>query len=384
MPDFSLKFTQTPTTDAGTFKLLELPADLCKLIESSLDTPPSLVIKGDSNEHAVLCTADKTYTVRSVVLSNSILTVTPPRAGEFEHGSSDDLVIRDQIHEVLELVPCLPKLDKLGGLLRGREYDEGRDDEEDMDEDMDDGRPTKRRKLTYEDARAMLQASDVELENGLKTRRVLTLRGELRPIAPSHLTTILELLLNYLVSLSLSHEAAPIEDLAAALEEDHEIRREVSRQVMAWFGETKGGLWTMDTSATVREVGIGIMRAYKNDPIAEDEFLKKWRATVGDKFESVVDLNLLSGNYLSSPSQFIEPPVPLLTYFPASALPVDPAQRFGDLFLTRPRWKAEDIAPFLTDIAFDHKERDRLLLKFARAVTDSEGVWYTARAKYNS
>ena len=89
------------------------------------------------------------------------------------------------------------------------------------------------------------------------------------------------------------------------------------------------------------------------------------------------------GNYLTVPSPFSDPPMSLLAYFPAAELPVDPAQRFTDLFLTRQRSKAEEIAPFLSDIVLDHKERDKLLLKYARAVTDSEGVWYTARAKYS-
>lgn len=70
-----------------------------------------------------------------------------------------------------------------------------------------------------------------------------------------------------------------------------------------------------------------------------------------------------------------------LVYFPASSLPADPAARFADLFLTRTRWKADEITPFLADIVVDNKDRDRLLLKYARAVTDSEGVWYTARVK---
>ena len=52
-----------------------------------------------------------------------------------------------------------------------------------------------------------------------------------------------------------------------------------------------------------------------------------------------------------------------------------------ELVDTESRWKAEEISPFLTDIVVDNKERDKLLLKYARAVTDSEGVWYTARAK---
>jgi len=72
-----------------------------------------------------------------------------------------------------------------------------------------------------------------------------------------------------------------------------------------------------------------------------------------------------------------------LKYFPASALPVDPAARFAELFLTRPKWHADEIAPFLSDIAVNSKERDKLLLKYCRAISNTEGVMYTARAQYN-
>lgn len=69
----------------------------------------------------------------------------------------------------------------------------------------------------------------------------------------------------------------------------------------------------------------------------------------------------------------------MLSYFPCSALPVDPPSRFIDLFLTRPRWKADDIAPFLSDIAVNSKDRDKLLLKYTRATTDGQCVWYTKK-----
>ena len=55
--------------------------------------------------------------------------------------------------------------------------------------------------------------------------------------------------------------------------------------------------------------------------------------------------------------------------------------RFTDLFLTRERWKAEHIKPYLLDIAVNTKELDKLLLKYARALTDKDGSWYTARAR---
>ena len=44
--------------------------------------------------------------------------------------------------------------------------------------------------------------------------------------------------------------------------------------------------------------------------------------------------------------------------------------RFADLSLTRERWKAEDIKPYLSDIPVDTKHLDGLLLKYARALTD--------------
>ena len=89
------------------------------------------------------------------------------------------------------------------------------------------------------------------------------------------------------------------------------------------------------------------------------------------------------GNFLSSIDALSTPPKTLLTYFPSSELPVDAGARFAEPFLARPRWKIEEIAPFLADISVDAKERDKLLLKHARAVTDPEGTLYTARAKYN-
>lgn len=91
--------------------------------------------------------------------------------------------------------------------------------------------------------------------------------GELRPIAPSYLTTILEALLNTLVSHSLPHTDAPLTSLLVALEEDHEVRRDVTRQILGWFGRINegelGSTWEMDVAAVVREVGLGILRTYK-------------------------------------------------------------------------------------------------------------------------
>jgi sister chromatid cohesion protein DCC1 len=71
--------------------------------------------------------------MRSVILSNSVLIVTAP-SYLLNETSEDDVVIRDQVNEILELTPTVPKLQKLGSLLKDLEYDEGQeDDSEDLD-----------------------------------------------------------------------------------------------------------------------------------------------------------------------------------------------------------------------------------------------------------
>jgi sister chromatid cohesion protein DCC1 len=87
--------------------------------------------------------------------------------------------------------------------------------------------------------------------------------GSLRPIARAHLNTLLELLLNYLVSLGLSHDAAPVDDLVSALADAHDVPRDVSNQVLVWFGQVEAGTWKMDVDAVVAEIGVGIVRHHK-------------------------------------------------------------------------------------------------------------------------
>lgn len=58
--------------------------------------------------------------------------------GDEMHREADAIVIQESLNEVLELVPSVPRLHRLRGLLRGMEWEEGHEDEE-YDE-SDDGR----------------------------------------------------------------------------------------------------------------------------------------------------------------------------------------------------------------------------------------------------
>ena len=148
-----------------------------------------LTIKGQPNEDAVLCTNDKTYALRSVALSNSVLVVTPSTLDSRVSGERQAVFIRDELHEILEITPTVPKLHKLSHLLRGREYDES--DEPDSESkvrvivfgptfDMSDmiSKGLAVGYYSYQDIRNEIQASDTELDHGLKEKRVLVIRGK--------------------------------------------------------------------------------------------------------------------------------------------------------------------------------------------------------------
>ncbi|KAE9410644.1 hypothetical protein BT96DRAFT_1012143 [Gymnopus androsaceus JB14] len=350
MADHNLRFSASSLAEQGSFKLMELPPELCQLMEASLLSEgdgSSLKIKGKPGEDAVLCTKDKTYAIRAVSLSNSILVVTSPPDSE--------------LNEILELTQTIPKLHKLNALLKGKEYGEDEEDNDDsMNIDVQD--------FTYADAQAMIQASEAELSRGLRERRILQINESLRPISSAYLTKIIQFILNSLAALSLNHESVPIEKLCTALADEHDVPRTVSAQVMGWFGDINEleGRWTLNVDAVVREAGLGILKESKDKSVDKDELIISWKEL---------------GNYLSSKDHYSEDET--VKYFPVSSLPADPAQRFSDLFLTRSKWKNEDIIPFLSDIAVNAKERDKMLLKYARATTDAQGIWYTARAQYN-
>ena len=71
--------------------------------------------------------------MRSIGLSNTLLVVTPVPDDCASQFADDAIAIRDQLKEIIELTPSVPKLHKLSRVLKDRQYDEGleEDDEDD-------------------------------------------------------------------------------------------------------------------------------------------------------------------------------------------------------------------------------------------------------------
>ena len=98
----------------------------------------------------------------------------------------------------------------------------------------------------------------------------------------------------YLVSLSQPHNAASVLELSRSLEFEHEVRHEVTLQVMHRFGQVDDAdeWWEtrMDVEKVVRQVGLGILRQYNKASFGEHFFSRP--------HSSLIPTLFLAGTYL--------------------------------------------------------------------------------------
>lgn len=148
----------------------------------------SLYIKGPADEDAVLCTKTKTYTVRQVNLSNSLILASP---GQEDTAGGSVYTIRDTQFSTIELLPCLPRLDKIDTLLRPTMYS-GPDNETKALAKVRSLQNAQRTKFCYTDSAVLqgtlytynellsiIQASEKELKDDLKARKAVMIDGKI-------------------------------------------------------------------------------------------------------------------------------------------------------------------------------------------------------------
>ncbi|WVR06521.1 hypothetical protein IAU60_003552 [Kwoniella sp. DSM 27419] len=370
------------------YQLLELPAEIVKQVEAKVKegTVFPLTIKGRPSDDAVLCTPTSTFLLRTVGISNSLLVCRPDPTTT---ASSSTLHLRDTCHQVLECVPVAANLERIRTTLRDSAW-QGLGSSLSLGKRKR-GDKGKGKAWTRDQLASVIQASDLELERGLRERNVVEVDGRMLWLPPRPLKELLTLVLSLLAVHHTSPgtpNVAPVTTILESLEDDHDVPSTLGRAVLELFGEVQQEdeqeLWTADLPSLVRQVGNGLIIGVSSK--REDQFLEEWKNEVGEMWADHVQLKLLEGEYLLDPpppalTSFASPS-PLVTHFPLSALPLVPATRFTDLFLTRPRWRPDDIIPFLKGLTRDGdvKERDKLVQKFVRVVKEKDGgVWWYPR-----
>ena len=142
-----------------------------------------MVLRGQPDEDAVLCTQSKTYAMKFVGTSNSVLLVPPANHSEYyenqlknDSNSDEEKVVAPVLKVVsgnMELIETAPRLDKLKSLLSEKPYKLEEDDMGNLEENQE----SRIGLYNWNDLVDNIQASDEELLSGLQALSALERRG---------------------------------------------------------------------------------------------------------------------------------------------------------------------------------------------------------------
>ena len=219
------------------------------------------------------------------------------------------LEIRDISHEVLECVPQAANLERIRIVLResawgGLGSDAGNTSKKRKRGDI--------RKWTRAQLESVVQASEGELERGLRERNVVEIDGmsfiaiELM-IGRMLLLPVKKLvpLLNLALTLLTIHSSttkgvttSPVEPMLDGLAE-HDLPKDLGRAVLDLFGSITEDVWEADTTRMVTEVGKGLLEELGGESQESTLFMYKWRDTVGEQWSEICNFKLLEVGYSS-------------------------------------------------------------------------------------
>ncbi|XP_046353468.2 sister chromatid cohesion protein DCC1-like isoform X1 [Haliotis rufescens] len=343
------------TLDNERFKLLELDPSVL----DSVMAGDRVVIRGDKDDSAVLCTRDKTYEMKEAETSNSLL-ILP----HLEHGpdlptdTPHELQYREVISvldKYFELRPCKPRLRKLKALLQENQYS-GRECEEDEDH--------RGRKYTYHELLEKVQASEEEVAAALKSFKACLIDGHWRMLDFDFLMQVL----NHILQLCEEHDwlmtgvnmtecCDTLQDLYPRHLVEHVVQCYTDPRTSQ--GDNTDTVYVLNEDKICRFFAELTLR--NSGKFHYDEFLQVW--------QQCVPAGMHTGLYQIEGMALIDedsvPPV--IWYFTAEDLPEDTAERFEYLFQTRKKWTREEITPYIKDVATDKVDVGALLTKYARA-----------------
>ncbi|XP_047455359.1 sister chromatid cohesion protein DCC1 [Mugil cephalus] len=333
--------------------LMELDDTLCKHIEAG----QSLVIRGDKDERAVLCSDDKTYDLKIADTSNVLLFVPDCRTPDQLSSSQDNAhVVHAQIwgfcNSYWELRKQRPKLKKLKKLLLENPY-EGptlRGQEENTEN-----------RYTMEDLLERIQASEEELKTHLETIHACQIDGYWRVLDFDYEMKLLGHVTQLVDSESWSFNKVPLQ---TSLEELAPLEpREMIEHCLNCYGEryTENDevFYALSEDKVCR--GIALMLLQNAVKFNLSEFQEVWQQSVPEGMSTRLDqlksLALVDRN--SHPET--------ICLLRVEDLSEDTVERFNHLFTLREKWTEEDITPYIQDLCGEKQTTGALLTKYARS-----------------
>lgn len=351
--------------DNDAIKLLEVDNHVLEAIQVG----DELVIRGDKDEMAVLCTNNRTYDIKEAEISNSMLIIPQLKTGEdlVSESLGQELNIRQvtsTIHNYFELRHCKPKLKKLRMLLEENMYS-GKECEEDEEHQG--------KKYTYEDLLNLVQASTEELQTALQKLQACQIEGYWRILD----FQFLSLVLSHIIQLSDENDwiksGIPYQECMQTLEElfpravlDHVLKCYADKSKSDKMDEDDDRMeidtefYNLNEDKVCRFFAEQILKHSKGKFNYQD-FTNTWQQTVPPTMKTM-DYQLEGMALIDKNSQ-----LETISYFSIDDLPEDVGDRFDELFKTKEKWTLQEISPYIRDLTTDKVDVGGLLTRYARS-----------------
>lgn len=314
------------------YKLLQLDAYLQKeIVEGN-----TLYIKGDDNEDVVICTENKTFQVTEGETSNTLLLIDNLKfcdnIDDAENRGSHKVEVRGIFYEFLDPVIGKPNLNKLDRLLEDSIY-KGPEFEFEIN---------KEKLFTVEELQKVIQASNKELEEALKSMNVITLDNKVRLLDFEYHFRMLSYMLKLIDENSWELDQIDFDETIEALTDL--APREVIQTLFEKYTEESK---IID--------GIQLYR-YKEEKVCKclaevllhdagrfnyNEFMQAWKESVPEgmvpKEEMLYGLAIIDRK--SKPN--------VVWALDERSLPEKVLDRFKVLFAAKEKWTVPEIAPYV-------------------------------------
>ncbi|XP_040520708.1 sister chromatid cohesion protein DCC1 [Gallus gallus] len=355
-----------PQGGAGECCLLQLEAGLCAELEAGC----SLVIRGEKDEQAVLCSKDKTYDVKIADTSNMLLFIPGCRTPEELNADQASCnIIHSQIagfsNNYWELRRCRPKLKKLRKLLMEDPY-EGPDSAKDQTSTVS--------KYTTEDLLSLIQASEEEILHQLQVIGACVIEGYWRVLEFDYEMKLLNHVTQLIDSESWPFNKVP---LRTCLEELGPLEpTEMIEHILLSYGrkysDDAGEVYfEMREDKICRAIAQMLLKNAVKFNLSE--FHEVWQQSVPEGMSTSLDQ--LKGLALVDKASRPE----TIFLLKVEDLPEDNQERFNSLFSIREKWTEVDITPYIQDLCAEKQTVGALLTKYARSSVQNGIKVYNSR-----
>lgn len=353
-------YHQISSSDCYSYKLLQLTPDLLEYIKDPASD--ELVIKAsrDDHNHLVLCTDDRTWKLRQMNHSNTVLLLNDMGVNKFEKSmEAKDNYLSDKLVGFASLNYEYEPTRTKGYININRLpiYD-GSDSSVDSIEvrgtvmDLCENSPISANEFFQEWYN--LCGSEVD--------------GRAVILARNFVTDALKTLITILIAQKIDYKNEDVyninlyEMIKLMQNENEKYTQEVTRTILNKFGESESNnnLFRLKGSDVSKWLGLQTLHETSLEVIPDKEFLLKWKSSFPAFYNVSIDINQLRGYFCR--------PIPgRLQYLnPTTLNNSDMHSTVKELFQIVKEWDFDDFFPFIEKYIPPGKKAESIILKYAK------------------